>query len=115
MNIIRINPGKRMSDIAIHNHTAYWAEVPEDLSQDIGGQTRELLALAEGTLNQLGVDKRALISATIFVKRRELVDGMNQEWDAWQLDGQVPVRACVIAELVNPDMLVEILFTAAVP
>ena len=113
MTIQRINPGKRMSDICIHNQTAYWAEVPENLHNDIAIQTADLLSLAEKTLAQFGADKSALLSATIYLKDRTLFDGFNRIWDAWLPEGQAPVRACIIAELVNPQMLVEIVFTAA--
>ncbi|MBN7819716.1 RidA family protein [Bowmanella yangjiangensis] len=113
MSIQRINPGKRMSDICIHNQTAYWAEVPENLQADIEVQAQDLLKLAEGTLAQVGSSKAGLISATIYLKDRSLFDGFNKIWDAWLPEGKAPVRACIIAELVNPDMLVEIVFTAA--
>lgn len=114
MTVQRINPGKRMSDICIHNQTAYWAEVPENLQADIEAQTQNLLSLAEGTLADAGSNKSRLISATIYLKDRRFFDGFNQVWDAWLPEGQAPVRACIIAELVNPDMLVEIVFTAAI-
>ncbi|MDF2178627.1 RidA family protein [Aliiglaciecola sp. CAU 1673] len=115
MNITRINPGKRMSDVCIHNRTAYWVEIPDDLSLDMAGQTQNLLALAEQTLKQLGLDKTALISTTIYVSDLSKLDDMNQAWEDWLEPGQAPVRACVKAELVDPEMLVEMAFIAAVP
>lgn len=40
-------------------------------------------------------------------------DGLNEVWDNWFIEGTAPSRACVKAELVNPNLLVEMTFTAA--
>lgn len=115
MNITRINPGKRMSDVCIHNRTAYWVEIPDDLNLDMTGQTQNLLALAEQTLKQLGLDKTALVSTTIYISDLSKLDDMNLVWEEWLAPGHAPVRACVKAELVDHRMLVEMAFIAAVP
>ena len=40
-------------------------------------------------------------------------DGLNEVQDNQLIDGTAPSRACVKAELVNPNLLVEMTFTAA--
>ena len=39
---------------------------------------------------------------------------MNEVWLAWVDKDNLPARACVEAALANPDILVEIMVTAAV-
>jgi putative translation initiation inhibitor len=39
---------------------------------------------------------------------------MNEAWDAWVSPGNPPARATVEARLASPDILVEIVVTAAV-
>ncbi|MEQ1519348.1 MAG: hypothetical protein ABL931_22970, partial [Usitatibacteraceae bacterium] len=45
MSIQRFHVGPRLSEMAIHNGTIYLAgQVADDTSQDISGQTRQILA-----------------------------------------------------------------------
>jgi enamine deaminase RidA (YjgF/YER057c/UK114 family) len=43
-----------------------------------------------------------------------LFDAHNEIWNVWVDEEHPPVRACVEAALWQPDMLVEIMVTAAV-
>jgi enamine deaminase RidA (YjgF/YER057c/UK114 family) len=44
MEITRLHVGKTLSEVAIHNGTVHLAgQIAEDLTQDIEGQTREVL------------------------------------------------------------------------
>lgn len=114
MEIQRINPGKRWSDITVFNHTAFFVEVPDsDLNADIEGQTRQILEQAEKSLAKVGSDKTRLLSATIYLTDFAHLAGLNAVWDNWLQDGTTPSRACVKAELVDPRYLVEIAFVAA--
>ena len=114
MSIQRHNVGKRLSEIVVHNGTAYLAgEVPDDTSKDVTGQTREVLAKIDRLLAQVGSDKTKLLSAQIFLADMADFAGMNVAWEAWVAPGQSPARATIEAKLANPAYRVEIMCIAA--
>ena len=68
MEIKRLHVGKRMSEAAIHNGTVYLAgQVPADATQDIQGQTREVLIQIDSLLAQAGSDKTCILMCQIFL------------------------------------------------
>jgi len=114
MTIHRINPCQRWSDITVFNGIGYFVEVPEaDLSADIKGQLTQIFEQAEASLAKIDSDKGRILSATIYITDFANVSALNEVWDAWFPEGTAPSRACVKAELANPDYLVEIAFTVA--
>lgn len=113
--IQRFEVGPRMSELAVHNGVAYLAgQVPEDASQDIVGQTRQVLEAIDALLAQAGTDKSRILRAQIFLADIADFSGMNQAWDAWVATGHTPPRATVQAALAKPEWKVEIVVTAAV-
>jgi len=114
MEIKRLHPGKRLSEIAIHNGTVYLAgQVADDTAQDIVGQTREVLAHVDRLLAEAGSDKSAILMVQIFIKNIDDFAGMNTVYDEWVATGNAPPRATVEAKLANPAGLVEVVVTAA--
>jgi enamine deaminase RidA (YjgF/YER057c/UK114 family) len=114
MEINRLYVGKRLSELAIHNETVYMAgQIAEDTTQDIEGQTREVLGHVDRLLNEAGSDKTCILMCQIFIADMALFDGMNVVWDEWVAQGHTPPRATVEARLANPACLVEIVVTAA--
>lgn len=113
MDIKRLNPTPRWSDAVVFNRIAHFVEVPADTSADIGTQITQLLQQAESTLMRINSDKSRLLSATIYLTDFANLDTFNSAWEAWLPFGMAPSRACIKAELVNPDMLIEIAFVAA--
>lgn len=114
-SIKRVNVGKRLSDMAVSNGVAYLAgQVPDDTTQDITGQTAQVLATIDKLLAEAGTDKTRILMAQIFVANMKEFDGMNKAWDAWVAEGNAPPRATIEARLANPDYKVEIVVTAAV-
>ncbi len=114
-SIKRVNVGKRLSDMAVCNGVAYLAgQVPDDTTQDITGQTAQVLATIDKLLAEAGTDKTRILMAQIFVANMKEFDGMNKAWDAWVAEGNAPPRATIEARLANPDYKVEIVVTAAV-
>ena len=112
--IQRFDVGPRLSDMAVHNGTAYLAgQVPDDATQDIGGQTRQVLAMIDRLLQRAGSDKTKILMAQIFLADLADFEGMNAEWDAWVPAGHTPPRATVQAKLANPDYRIEVVVTAA--
>ncbi|MBO9716815.1 MAG: RidA family protein [Pseudoxanthomonas sp.] len=113
--IQRYEVGPRMSELAVHNGLAYLAgQVAEDATQDIVGQTRQVLEAIDALLAQAGTDKTRILRAQIFLADIADFAGMNQAWDAWVVAGHTPPRATVQAALAKAEWKVEIVVTAAV-
>ena len=114
-NITRVNVGKRLSDMAVYNGVAYLAgQVADDSSQDITGQTRQILSTIDKLLASAGTDKTRLLMVQIMVANMKEFDGMNKAWDEWVPAGNAPPRATIEARLASADYKVEIVVTAAV-
>lgn len=115
MTIDRQDIGPLMSQAVIHNGTAYLAGmVPDDFSADIKGQTEQVLTKIERRFSELATDKTKMLSTMIWLKDIKDRDAMNEVWTGWIDPAHPPVRACVQAELANPDILIEIMVTVAV-
>jgi enamine deaminase RidA (YjgF/YER057c/UK114 family) len=114
--IQRIDVGSRMSEMAVHNATVYLAgQVADDATQDIAGQTRQVLAMVDALLARAGSDKSKILMAQIFLVDLADFEGMNAVWDAWVAPGHTPPRATVQAQLAKPGWKIEMVVTAAVP
>jgi enamine deaminase RidA (YjgF/YER057c/UK114 family) len=116
LTIQRFNVENRYSDMAVFNGVAYLAgQVANDLSQDISGQMREVLAMIDALLKQANSDKSRILMATIYLADLADYAGMNVVWDAWMADikGNAPPRATVQTKLTNPNYKVEVVITAA--
>ncbi|QEZ43600.1 RidA family protein [Cupriavidus oxalaticus] len=115
-NIQRYQSTKRLSRLVVHSGVVYVAGVTaSDISGDIGAQTRDVLEKIEGYLASVGSDKNKLLSAQIWLKDIDKdFAGMNAAWEAWIPEDAVPTRATCEAKLARPELLVEIIVTAAV-
>ncbi|GGB94940.1 hypothetical protein GCM10011352_21300 [Marinobacterium zhoushanense] len=114
MKIHRVNPTKRWSDITVFNGIAHFVEVPEaDLAAGIESQVQQIFAQAEQSLSRIDSDRTRILSVTIYLTDFTNLAALNALWDNWFPDGTAPSRACVKAELANPDYLVEMAFVAA--
>lgn len=113
-SIQRLRPTPRWSDATLFNCIAHFVEVAADTEQDVISQTAQILAQTETTLAEIGSDKSKLLSATIYLTDAKNAPAFNTLWEAWLPTGSAPSRACVVAQLLDPKMLVEIAFVAAV-
>jgi enamine deaminase RidA (YjgF/YER057c/UK114 family) len=110
----RLHPGARLSEASIHAGTIYLAgQIADDASQDIRGQTRQVLGAIDRLLGEAGSDKSRILMAQIFLADLADFAGMNEVWDAWVAPGQAPCRATVNSALAKPEWRVEIVVTAA--
>jgi len=110
----RFDVGTRLSEMAVHNGVCYLAgQVPADASQDIGGQTRQVLAAVDALLARAGTDKSRLLMVQIFIKDLADFPALNAVWEAWLPAGNAPPRATVQAHLAKPEWRVEMVVTAA--
>ena len=114
-DIQRFDVGTRLSDMAVHGGVASLAgQVPADATQDIEGQTAQVLAAVDALLARAGSDKTRILMAQIFLADLADFPGMNAAWDAWVPAGNAPPRATVQALLAKPEWKVEIVVKAAV-
>jgi enamine deaminase RidA (YjgF/YER057c/UK114 family) len=112
--IRRLETGPRMSEAVVHNGTVYLAgQVAGDESQDITGQTRQVLAAIDRLLEAAGSDKSKILRAEIFLVDMSDFAAMNAVWESWVAKGHTPARATVQAKLAKPAWRVEIVVTAA--
>ncbi|MDX3904821.1 MAG: RidA family protein [Pigmentiphaga sp.] len=113
--IKRIDQNARRSRALVHNGIAYLSgQVPDDRTQDVAGQTRQVLAKVDELLGLAGTDKSRVLSAQIWLKTMDDFAAMNGVWDAWVVPGQTPTRCCGKVELNDPACRVEIVVVAAV-
>ncbi|CAM5196062.1 Enamine deaminase RidA (YjgF/YER057c/UK114 family) OS=Castellaniella defragrans OX=75697 GN=HNR28_001231 PE=4 SV=1 [Castellaniella defragrans] len=99
----------------IHNGVVYLSG--QTASADKAGieeQTRDALAKIDKSLAQAGTDKSRLLTAQIWLRDIDRdFEGMNTVWSAWLDKNGIPTRATGESHLARPDLLVEIIVTAA--
>ncbi len=114
MDIKRLHVGKTLSEAAIHNGVVYLAgQIAEDATQNIEGQTREVLGHVDRLLAEAGSDKTRILMCQIFIADIKDFDAMNAVWNEWVADGAAPPRATVQAMLAKPECLIEMVVSAA--
>jgi enamine deaminase RidA (YjgF/YER057c/UK114 family) len=111
----RIETNQRMSRVVIYNGIVWLAGLTAgDATQDIKGQTQQVLEKVDANLARAGTDKTKLLAAQIWLKDIERdFPGMNEVWDAWVPTGAAPARATGESKLARGELLVEIIITAA--
>jgi enamine deaminase RidA (YjgF/YER057c/UK114 family) len=107
------NPGRGRA-ISYNRMIFLGGQTADDCDQDIRGQTQQVLAKVDEILSGFGTHKGRLLSAQIWLKdiARDF-SGMNSVWDAWVLRDAAPARATAQCEMADPEILVEIIVTAA--
>ena len=112
--ITRLHVGATLSDTAICNGTVYLAgQVADDLTRNIDGQTREVLAHIDRLLAEAGSHKSRILMCQVFLADIKDFDGMNHVWQGWVAPDNAPPRATVEAKLARPEWLVEMVVTAS--
>ncbi|MGN6702879.1 MAG: RidA family protein [Burkholderiaceae bacterium] len=112
--IERLHVGSRLSEAAVCGGVVYLAgQIAEDATQDIEGQTREVLSHVDRLLAEAGSDKSRILMCQIFLADIQDIAAMNAVWDAWVVPGHAPPRATVEARLARPEWLIEMVVTAA--
>ena len=118
MEITRIEstspPGPLMSRVVFAGDMVYVAGLTAgDTSADITRQMQQVLARIDGYLQQAGTSRSRLVQTQIWLKDMSLFGEMNAVWNAWVDPNNLPVRACVRADMANPAVLVEVMVVAA--
>jgi enamine deaminase RidA (YjgF/YER057c/UK114 family) len=110
----RFDVGTRLSEMTVHNGVCYLAgQVPADATQDMAGQTTQVLAAIDALLARAGSDKSKLLMCQIFITDLADFPAMNAVWEAWLPAGHAPPRATVVARLAKPEWRLEMVVTAA--
>ncbi|MCC7082967.1 MAG: RidA family protein [Burkholderiales bacterium] len=112
-NIVRRETKAILSKAVEYGGLVYLSGITaENRSQDVKGQTDEILRAIDRLLDKCGSDRSSILSATIWLRDIGERPALNEVWTAWLPQGQAPARACVQAEL-GPACRVEIQVTAA--
>jgi len=111
----RFHTNDRLSEMTIHNGTVYLAgQIAEDASQDIRGQTTQVLAAIDKLLHEAGTDNAHILFCQIYIKDLADFAAMNEIWEDWVAPGDAPPRATVQANLAKPEWKIEMVVTAAI-
>ena len=111
----RFHVGDRLSEMAIFNGTIYLAgQVASDATQDIRGQTAQVLAMVDKLLTEAGTDRAHILMCQIYLADMADFAGMNHIWDDWVAPGDAPPRATAQAKLAKPEWKIEVVVTACI-
>jgi len=102
-----------ISRALVRGDTVYLCGVTPDPVGDIKAQTKQVLERIDELLKTGGTDKSKLLTAQVWLSDMRLFEDHNAVWNECVDPQNAPVRACVRAELWRPNMLVEIMVTAA--
>lgn len=108
--------GNRLANFVTYNGVAYLSgQVPTTTEHNIALQTEEVLAKIDALLAQADSCKENMLSAQIWLKDMgQDFAKFNEIWEAWIGDNPPPARAAVEANMARPDVLVEVMVTAAI-
>jgi enamine deaminase RidA (YjgF/YER057c/UK114 family) len=115
--IVRLVTNPRRGRAVIHDSVLYvGGQAASDRTQDIRGQTAQALAKLERVLVEAGTDLSRLLTTQIWLKDigRDFA-GFNEIWDSHISAEFAPARATAQCEMGAPDVLIEIIATAAMP
>ncbi|MGX5736131.1 RidA family protein [Bosea thiooxidans] len=85
--------------------------IADDTSVGMGAQTENILAKIEGYLREVGLGRKAIVSATIFVTDLSQKKEMDAVWTAF-FGENLPTRATVGVADLGGGALIEVVVTA---
>jgi enamine deaminase RidA (YjgF/YER057c/UK114 family) len=112
LTITRYQTGPRMSQ-AVAAAGLLFTAGQVAAGDDVGAQTRAILAQIDALLTAAGTSKANLVSASIWLADMADFAEMNAVWEQWVLPSATPARATVGAPLAAPAYRVEIAVVAA--
>jgi enamine deaminase RidA (YjgF/YER057c/UK114 family) len=102
-----------ISLVVVHNGIVSTCGVTAEPTGDVKVQTKKVLASIDGLLEKAGTDKSKLLTALVWLADMQDFEEHNSVWNEWVDRQNPPVRACVQSPLWRPNVLVEIMVTAA--
>jgi enamine deaminase RidA (YjgF/YER057c/UK114 family) len=106
------------SQVVVHGGVAYLAGQvagAEGFAEPVREQIRLVFGRIDELLASVGTDRTRMLSVTVLLRDVNDFAVLNEEWDAWVDHAALPARATFQAELASPDILVELVVTAALP
>jgi enamine deaminase RidA (YjgF/YER057c/UK114 family) len=117
VTIKRIGGGPyAFSQVVVHNGVVYLAGQvagAEGFKEPVREQIRLVFARIDELLASVGSDRTRMLSVTVLLKDIGDFGVLNEEWDAWVDHDSLPARATFQAQLAAPEILVELVVTAA--
>lgn len=113
MDLKRIGNGPHYSEAIEHNGILYLSGQVNTESDDIRTQSKAIFAEIDRLLAENGSDKEHILFATLYLSDAVNFEGMNAEWDIWLPADSRPARACIITGMAAPEILLEVVITAA--
>jgi enamine deaminase RidA (YjgF/YER057c/UK114 family) len=114
--ISRIGPSKyspTRSRVVVHNGVATTVATASEKSRSLYKQSLDALANIDRHLAEAGTDKSRILMVMIYIPDISQKPEFNRAWDEWVDRENLPLRACIGAQLEEQD-LVELVVTAAV-
>jgi enamine deaminase RidA (YjgF/YER057c/UK114 family) len=102
-----------ISLVVVHNGIVSTCGITAEPTGDVKLQTRKVLASIDGLLEKAGTDKSKLLTAQVWLADIQDFEEHNSVWNEWVDRKNPPVRACIQSALWRPNILVEIMVTAA--
>lgn len=113
--MIRLKPTSRYAKAVVNGNLVYVAgTIAENWNGDISQQTKEILAQIDGLLREAGSSRSKLLSMTCWIKDFADYDAFNRVYDDWIDKENLPARATVRADLLDPRLKIEIAAVAAI-
>jgi enamine deaminase RidA (YjgF/YER057c/UK114 family) len=104
------------SQVVVHGDVVYLAGQvagADGFDKPVREQIKMVFARIDELLAGAGSDRSKMLSVTVLLKDIGDFGVLNEEWDAWVDHDALPTRATFQAPLASPDILVELVVTAA--
>jgi enamine deaminase RidA (YjgF/YER057c/UK114 family) len=112
--ITRHGPTPIMHRVVEHGGVLYVGGiVADDRSVPMKGQTEQILVKIAKILGDYGSGLGKVLTATLYITDMGQKDGMNEAWNAAFAAADLPARATIGVADLGPNILIEIVFTAA--
>ena len=97
-----------------HGDTVYLCgATAEDRSVGMGAQTTQVLEKVAKWLKHFGSDRAHMLNAMIYITDMNQIEEMNDAWATWFDGKDQPTRAAIGVADLGPDVLIELVVTAA--
>src|SRR5208283_3842518 len=97
----------------VHNGVVSTCGVPGEPNGNVKVQTKKVLETIDWLLAKAGTDKSKLLTAHVWLADMKDFEDNNSVWNEWVDRQNPPARVCVQTPLWRPNILVEIMVTAA--
>jgi enamine deaminase RidA (YjgF/YER057c/UK114 family) len=102
-----------ISLVVVHNGIVNTSGITAEPTGDVRVQTKKVLETIDGLLENAGTHKSKLLTAHVWLADWRDFEDHNSVWNEWVDRQNLPVRVCVQTPLWRPNILVEIMVTAA--